>query len=172
MKTNFFVRSKSIYDKAEYREISLQKICETFGLDMRTFEFVCQSGKEEISVKPTDEYGISIDSSVKNERGKDLYALADVEFSCADEEDRDPGFVTYVHPGLWSVEEDNEEHSCETDGVVVIVNQHKRATDDDSRKVGYFDSDYIDMVDVAHSNNIKAATAAELKAELKSITLP
>lgn len=163
METNFFVRAKSIDNQTEYSEIPLQKICETFGLYLKTFEFVCQSRQEEISVKPIDIYGFTIDGNVKNERRKDLYALADVEFSCADEENRDPGFVTYVHPGLWSVEEDNEEHCCETDNVVVVVNQHKRASADNSRKIGYFDSEFIDMVDINHAKNIKAATAAELK---------
>lgn len=165
MNTNYFVRAKSIYDQAECREIPLLKICETFGLDINSFEFVVQTetGNEEISVKPTEEYGVSIDGIVKNEKGKDLYALTDVEFSCADDENREPGFVTYIHPGLWSVEEDNEEHSCETDNVVVFVNQHKRASDDNSKKIGYFDSELIDMVDFNYAKNLEAATAAELK---------
>ena len=162
MNTNYFIRAKSIYDNKEYREIPLEKICETFGLNLKTFEFICQSCQEEISVKPTEEYGVSIDGIVKNEKGKDLYALADVEFSCADDENRKSGFVTYVHPGLLSVEEDDEEHSCETDNVVVFVNQHKRASDDNSKKIGYFDSELIDMVDFNYAKNLEAATAAEL----------
>ena len=85
MNTRFFVRSKSIHDNT-YSEISLQKICETFGLHPSAFQLVAQTddGTDEIIIEPLKEYGFA--GYFKSLDDGEV-SLVEIEFSEPDNED-------------------------------------------------------------------------------------
>ena len=160
MNTTFFIRAKSIYDEQFLREIPLQKICETFGLDPKTIEFCARtvSGNEEIVVTCDEGYGVAVDGRVGNDSKKDLYALANIEFSGPDDEEREEGFVTYVGAGFWSAADENEDDLCEVNETVVFINQRKREAGDDSQKVCFYDDNHVKMMPASSARNMAAKT--------------
>lgn len=161
METKVYIKGSSIYDAKETREISLEKICETFGLDAKSVKFCMGKDADaaEIFVIPMPNYGLVVDGAIGNGETKDLYGLANVAFN---NDNNKPGFYTQVFPGLYSAAEEYDECCCEESAPMVIVNQQKREYGDNSNKVVYYDCDIARPLAATEGDEMLANTIDEL----------
>ncbi|MBQ6518668.1 MAG: hypothetical protein IJI14_08110 [Anaerolineaceae bacterium] len=160
METKVYIKGTSIYDEKETREISLEKICETFGLDAMSVKFCMGKDMSEIFVIPTPDYGLIVDGSVGTGIKKDLYGLANVAFNSVNGKD---GFYTQVFPGLYSAADVADDACCEEGAPILVVNQQKRERDDDSVKLIYYESALAAPLAAGEGDEMLANTLKELE---------
>lgn len=159
METKVYIRGASIYDNKETREISLEKICETFGLDAKSVKFCMGKDVSEIFVTAMPDYGLVIDGAVGADVKKDLYGLANVAFNSDNGKD---GFYTQVYPGLYSAADGSDDVCCEEGVPILVVNQQKRERDDDSVKLIYYESALAAPLAAGEGDEMMANTLKEL----------